>query len=247
MLPDYDTCRKHITAFKQRVKVPRPGTVTFQKFWKYKTGLETAGHSVLDEENIKDTASMLRSFLIYFGMGITGVAEVGKIEHILRNIRPYYDEIRRIPLGSGKIHQCRSQLECIYERLGGIANNADYTGSESSITGKSKTLLAIWGQTPGFDSLTRERFSRWTHPPAPLKLHHLRAGEIWYEPTQFCDMIEDLDKWVLRWPESNNGRVFADSFSDLCPGLPMGRIIDMIYNWKLSDPRVDQQVGSRGS
>ena len=188
---------------------------------------------------------MLRKLLIFWGMKRTRIAKVKKIEDILRTVQPYYEEIRNISLGSGQIHKYRSQLQDIYEKLGGITNNAiDYSGNVSYIVGKSKTLVAIWGQVPGFDSLTTKNFVVWTHPPEPYKLPHLRSREIRYSPSQFCDMVEELDKWVLRWPESNNGRVFANSFSDLCPGLPVGRIIDMIYNFELPDPRVDAAVGN---
>ena len=238
MLPSYSICRKHIKEYSKLPPVPK-GKVGFRVFWNYKQELENKGDNILDEDNLQDTASNLRKFLIFWKMSRTGVAEVNKIMQILRNIKPYYDQVRDVKLGKGKIRGYGEQLEAIYEKLGGITDNVNYTGSESSIVGKSKTLLAIWGQTPGFDRLTRKRFSKWTHSPAPLDLPHLRASEIWYKPIQFCDMIEELDFWVLRWPESNNGRVFADSFSDLCPGLPVGRIIDMIYNWKFPDPRVD--------
>ena len=240
MLPDYNTCRKHINAFLGRVKKkpPPPDTVTFQAFWKYKTHLESTGHSILDEDNLQNTASKLRDFLIYFKMGMTGVAKAPRIEDLLRSIKPHYDKIRHVELGSGGVSHYRDQLETIYKKLGGITNNVDYTGSESAIVGKSKTLMAIWGQTPGFDSLTRKRFVKWTHPPEPRTLPHLRSGGIWYEPSQYCDMLVALDDWVYRWSESNNGRIFSKSFSDLCPGLPVGRIIDMIYNWDLPDSRV---------
>jgi hypothetical protein len=202
--------------------------------------LENEGHSILDKDKLQETASKLRDFLIFWGMGITGVAESHQIENLLRRVRPYYGGIRDIKLGDGKILQHRDHIEAIYSGLDGITNRVDYpNGSKSSITGKSKTLLAIWGQTPGFDSLTRKRFLKWTHLPEPRYLNHLCRGERWYEPSEFYDMITQLDDWVSKWPESNNGRIFADSFSDLCPGLPVGRIIDMIYNWKFPDPRVD--------
>ena len=239
MLPNYSTCRKHIEAYiKYHYGVPK-GKVGFRDFWKYKQELEKQGGNILDEDNLQETASKLRKFLIFWKMSRTGVAKVDEIKQILRKIKPYYNEIRDAKLGNGKIRDYREQLKAIYEKLGGITDNVNYTGSESSIVGKSKALLATWGQTPGFDSLNRERFLKWTHTPEPLKHPHLRSREIWYEPTQFCDMIMELDDWVLRWSESNDGRIFADSFSDLCPGLPVGRIIDMIYNWKLPDPRVD--------
>lgn len=242
MLPDYNTCRKHIKAYiKYQYAVP-VGKVGFRDFWKYKTDLENRGCSILDEDNLAQTASNLRDFLISYGMGGFGgrcVATIRQMEEILGEV-PHYDEIRNVKLGSGRISDYRDQLQALYKKLDGVTNrNKHLDGSKSSITGKSKTLLAIWGQTPGFDSLNRTRFRRWTHLPEPRKLFYLRRKDVWYEPSEFYSILAELDDWVLRWPESNNGRIFADSFCDLCPGLPVGRIIDMIYNWKLADPRVD--------
>jgi len=242
VLPNYHTCIDRIKAYTQTADYKRkvrkiehsllPPKVGFLDFWKYKQDIENKGHSILEEDNLQKTASQLREFLILWKMGRRGIAEAYQIEELLRNIRPFYDEIRSVKLGNGEMCHYRKQLEAIYKGLDGITNRKDYPdGSKSYITGKSKTLLAIWGQTPGFDSLTRKRFVKWTHPPEPRTLPHLRSGGIWYEPSQYCDMLVALDDWVYRWSESNNGRIFADSFSNLCPGLPVGRIIDEIYNW----------------
>jgi len=172
-------------------------------------------------------------------MGRTGVADSHQIEGLLRQARPYYNKIREVELGSGMMGSCRNTLQALYDGLGGVTDNVNYFGGVSSIVGKSKTLLAIWGQVPGFDKLTRKRLVVWTHLPEPRKLPHLRASEIWYTSHQFCDMAEELDKWVVRWPKNNGGRVFANSFIDLCAGSPVGHMIDMIYNWELPDPRID--------
>jgi hypothetical protein len=245
MLPDYDTCVARINSYIHKNYTSKgwgcnlpggapdskpAGNAGFRDFWTYKTGVESKGVSILNDNNLPATASKLRQFLIAWKMGITGVAVDSQLQHILKNIRPYYDRIRSITLGSGVIHQFRSELEIIYQGLGGVTNNIDYTGSESSIVGKSKTLVAVWGQTPGFDSKNRKNFVKWTRPPTPLVLRHLRASEIWYEPTQFCDMILELDEWVSKWPASNSGMIFSQSFNQLCPNTPVGRLIDMIYN-----------------
>jgi len=229
MLPNYSICRKHIVGYNKRPPAPK-GRVGFRIFWAYKQKLENRGGSILAEGNLQETASNLRDFLIFWSMSITGIAKVHQIEQILRKIRPYYNVIRNVELGSGRIGNYRAQLEAMYDKLDGITNNVDYTAA-SAIAGKSKTLLAIWGQTPGFDSLTRKNFLTWTHPPEPLRLPHLRSREIWYGPSQFCDMIVELDNWVSKWPANNGGKIFANSFTNLCSGLPVGRIIDMIYNW----------------
>jgi len=239
MLPGYDTCVTRINSYissnytSKGLTYGLPGRkVGFHYFWSYKTSVESSGGSILSDNNLSQTALNLRKFLITWKMGITGVAGVNGIEHILMNIRPYYEKIRSITLGSGKIHRFRNELACVYEGLGGITNNVDYTGNVSAIVGKSKTLVAIWGQIPAFDSINRKNFVKWTHPPAPLMLPHLRIREIWYKSNEFCDMIFELDNWISKWPANNSGRIFSQSFSNLCPNTPVGRIIDMIYNQK---------------
>ncbi len=247
MLPDYETCRNHVNAYIKKHANRKLNAVTFKQFRKYKTDLESAGQSILDENNIRGTASLLRDFLITCRMRLTGVAETEKIEQILRDIQPYYKMISNVSLGEGLIQSYRCELEAVYKRLGGITNNANHHDNESSIVGKSEALMAVWGQVPGFDSLIRTRFEKWTHSPAPEKLPFLSIEEIWYSPSQFSAMIEELDNWVLAWPRNNDGKSFVSSFSDSCPGIPVGRLIDIIYHWKLPDPWVDYRLQSQGS
>jgi hypothetical protein len=247
MLPDFETCRKHILAYKKRAKAPRAKTISFSKFWGYKTGLENAGQNILDEKNLENTASDLRKLLTYLKMRNSDIAGVSQIKHILRNIQPFYSDVCSVSLGSGKIHLFRSQLESIYERLDEIITDGDNKDSRFSIVSKSAILMTIWGQVPRFDNLNRKRFVRWTHWPAPEKLPYLNTKEIWYQPDAFCEIIEELDNWVLAWPEHNYGKSFQNSFFDICPGVPTGRQIDIIYHWKLPDTWVDYRLQSRGS
>jgi len=88
MLPDYNTCRKHIEEFLGRVKGKNlsPGKFTFQKFWSYKNSIEAHGHNVLDEESISTTAKNLREYLIVFGMSQTGIAPADEIVNILYRV-----------------------------------------------------------------------------------------------------------------------------------------------------------------
>ena len=111
----------------------------------------------------------------------------------------------------------------------------DYAGKDSSVTGKSKAIMAIWGQNPGFDSRTRWWFERWTHLPDPAKLPHLKIHERYYTASQYADMLIALNGWILKWPNNNNSKYFSSSFKDLCPGIPAGRLIDMIYNQEIPD------------
>jgi hypothetical protein len=250
MLPDYNTCIDRIKAYNQtgvykkqiREISTHPPQLKFgfKDFWKYKTVVENEGCSILDAKYISDTALKLHDFLDSWGMRRSGIAEPKDIEQILNKIRPYYDHIQSVMLGSGQMCHNEKWIEAVYDSLDGITNLSQYPdGGKSSVTGKSKTLLALWGQTPGFDSLITTNFLKWSHSPAPLKLRQLRRGEEWYKPNEFFAMIVDLDEWVLSWSKHNNNRSFSDSFSNLCSGLPVGRIIDQVYNWEYEyDPLI---------
>jgi len=74
------------------------------------------------------------------------------------------------------INAYKNTLESIYKRLDGKTD----TGSKSSTVSKNTILMAIWGQVPGFDSITRRRFEKWTHSPAPEKLPHLNTRGMWH-------------------------------------------------------------------
>ncbi len=246
MLPNYEICRRHILAFKRRAKTHGADTITFPLFWNYKTGLEQAGQSMLDEKNIDVTVSRLCSLLSYLEVKNRIWTEAGWIKQVLRNIRPYYSDISQVALGSGKTHLFRDPIESVYERMA-KKNPGDDTGRDFSIVTKSAILMAIWGQVPRFDSLNRQRFEKWIHWPSPEKLPFLTIRDIWYRPDEFREMVVALDKWLVAWPAINNGRSFESCFIDLCPGIPPGRQIDIIYHWKLHKTGMDYRLQTGGS
>jgi hypothetical protein len=192
MLPDLNTCRDRIGAYNQALgygrqlravgKLPEL-QVGFVGFWNYKEGVEDGGNSILDDAHLPTTAAKLRLFLIDWGMRRTGIAGDQAIEGLLRNIRPHYHGLRDIVLGSGQIQNHRRDLEDLYKGLDGITNLSIARGErhhgESSITGKSKAIIAIWGQTPAFDRLTRKNLCQreWTHLPDSGQLPHLEHRE----------------------------------------------------------------------
>jgi hypothetical protein len=235
MLPDYETCVTRIAAYNHTAALRPPLMMGFGNFWAYKAGVEGAGASILDEDHLPQTAANLEQFLIDWGMARTGIANPAAIQVLLRNVRPQYNRIRGVALGHGQIRPHGADLESLYQGLDGITNTTIGPGGlhlgESSITGKSKALIAIWGQTPGFDKLTRDNLLDWVHLPAPLTLHHLQHGLVWYTPAQFVDIIADLDEWVCRWPQHNHNMPFVQTLAPLTGGMPAGRIIDQIYNW----------------
>ena len=245
-MPNYSVCVGRIGAYNQIAVykdamramhlpgAPRRLRVPFRAFWAYKMGVEAQGGSILDDNHLPDTARDLRSFLYGWGMGATRkpIANVRDIQQYLLNVRPNYDAVRNIVLGMGQIQRHRADLEALYAGLDGITNVGDARGA--SITGRSKALLAIWGQTPGFDKYTRLSFVTWTHPthpPTPLNLPHLERYKKWYSPGQFYEVIAKLDEWVGMWL-TDNYTVFGRGFDALDKSLPVGRIVDEIYNWE---------------
>jgi hypothetical protein len=247
MLPNYEICRRHILAYKQRAKTPGADTITFPMFWNYKTSLEKAGQSILDEKNIDNTVSMLCSLLNYLEVKNPGLTEACRIKQVLKNIRPYYSDIRQASLGSGKIYLYRDQIESVYERMAKKAGKGDNTAHDFSVVFKSAILMAIWGQVPRLDILNRKRFEKWIHWPAPEKLPCLTIRDIWYRPDQFREMVVALDKWVMAWTANNDSKSFESCFFDLCPGIPPGRQIDIVYHWKLPEAGMDYRLQTGGS
>jgi hypothetical protein len=246
MLPSYEICRKHILAFQRRA-VYKPDAITFPKFWNYKISLENAGGNILDERVIDDTASKLRGLLLCLEIRNSGLLEIDRLKRILRNIQPYYPAIRPLVLGQGEISAHRVQLESVYERLDTGINGSDAKDTRLSVVAKSALLMAVWGQSPRFDRLNRIRFVKWPHSPAPEKLPALSAERVWYRPDEFCAMLEELDKWALAWPATNYSKSFQTCFFDLCPNIPPGRQIDIVYHWKLPETWVDYRLQTQGS
>ncbi len=184
---------------------------------------------------------MIHNYLIYYGTTMTGVADAQQIEDILSGIKPLYDETKNVRLGSGEIQTHRNTLSLIYDGLSGVTNIVDHPDSLlSSITGKTKVLMAIWGETPGFHSITGKRLRTWRHCADAELLVHLKRGKAYYDSSQFCDIIEQLHNCVSIWPQRNQDKVFSNSFIDLCGDIPQGRVIDIIYNWKLGDNRIPE-------
>ena len=234
ILPNIKTCQQKIKEWKQNNP---SGSPFFGPFWNWKSSVEITGASILDEGRIGEAACRLRKFLMSWDMNRTGVASVPDMREILMGIRPSYNRIRRLELGKGLIPKYTNDIVEIYRGLGGVTNNSNRRlaeKSDSSLTGKSKALLAIWGQTPGFDSIVKSRFLDWRHDPLPGQLPHLtRRSDYRYSPNQYSDIVSELDRWVAVWPQYNGGK----NLNSLIPQHPLGYIIDRIYFWGPRKPQ----------
>lgn len=224
MLPPLSIFQQRIKYFKGRFPCS-----TFDEFWEYKQAVEKEGHSILDDDNLGKTARRLEETLLWnpeWGLAQTGIPKHPVIKEILRKVAPDYAQIRHIRLGEGNIGDVRRNVAAVYEKLRGITNarrNDNPVDSKFLIVGKAKVLMFMWGQTPGFDSTVRENFNKSEYEPKPYHLpHRLRRR---HSSDEFCDIIEELDRWVQKWPASNSEM----PFQSLCAEWPVGRIIDVTY------------------
>jgi len=237
MLPPFEICRDHLERYKQKLEeIPRWRYYENEwgNFQEYKQGLETGGHSILDDQHVAETAEHLKKFLDAFGACRPGeVVEKEKLELKLRKIGHHYENIQCITLGEGRIYTVRESLRAAYAALYGVSTLDSDGDAKSLVVPKSKALMAIWGQTPGFDKRVRYSFYDWRHHAGQQPLIHVRkwGPHAWrYSSEEFADMVEQLDQWVLKWPGINGGK----AFSSLDPKRPVGRIIDIIY-WSHKD------------
>ena len=204
----------------------------FNVFCRYKERVETTGASILDQDNLNETTVHIDGMLRdpAWVMNETGIPSYLLVRSTLEGIANSYNKIRHIKLGDGKIASIRSDLSLTYRSLRGIANtnqsnNDGDTLGRYFIVGKTKVLMFIWGQTPAFDSRLKAHLKARTYKPAPSSLPHLSPEQRRYTPDQFCDILEELDRWVQAWPDSNGGK----PLQSLYPPWPTGRIIDVTY------------------
>ena len=227
MLPSLTVCKKGLRSFHQK----HP-TSTFDVFWKYRTQVEKTS-SILDDAHLQQTVELLYSNPINNGnwrLTRTGVPTRSGVKQILLRIRHDYDSVRGVHLGSGRIKRFRKHVANLYAGLSGTSHTY-YTQpnefGEFYIVGTSKVLMFLWGQTPSFDSIVIDNFSLWMHSPKPYQLPHLWTGTNKYTPEQYCDILEELDSWVVKW--NQRYKKFGQRFQTLVPGIPAGRVIDIIY------------------
>lgn len=231
MLPCFQECEKRIQNHSYS---------SFDRFWRYKIKVESNGASILDDSQLHKTVMQLIENLLLrdeWQLWWTGIASLERIEEILKNIRDDYNTIKNIKLGDGQIAN-RAMSDALSRIYAGFYLNTvgvgcgitHYSNRKDSpdkdgkfyVLGRSKLLMFIWGQTPGFDYWIKKG----------LKQDGLFSTCPWildnkWKPAQFCDTIKELDKWVITW-EEQEAKGFQKSLSK---DRPIGRIIDMIY-WR---------------
>ena len=234
MLPPSHIFQQKINSFNTKYPHSR-----FNVFCRYKQRVETTGASILNQDNLDETTVHIDGMLRDpdWGLERTGIPSYLVVRSILEGVAGTYNKIRHIKLGDGKMANISQHLAAAYCGLRQIANTKqrNYDPDQSGayyLVAKSKVLMFIWGQTPGFDSRVRSHLVASSYPPAPFQLPHVPQRQLLsegenrrYTPDQFCSILEELDKWVQKWPANNGGQ----SLHSLYPAWPAGRIIDVTY------------------
>ncbi|MBL7061903.1 MAG: hypothetical protein ISS54_04125 [Dehalococcoidia bacterium] len=239
MLPPSHIFQQKINSFNTKYPHSR-----FNVFCRYKQRVETTGASILNQDNLDETTVHIDGMLRDpdWGLDQTGIPRYLKVRSILEGVAGSYDKIRHIKLGDGRMASIREELALAYRLLEQIANNKQSNNDPDQsgayyVVAKSKVLMFIWGQTPGFDTQVRSHLVDRSYPPAPFQLPHVPQRQLLsggenrrYTPDEFCNILEELDEWVQKWPANNGGQ----SLDSLYPAWPTGRIIDVTYY--LRDP-----------
>lgn len=231
MLPSLEECQRRIKTFDSNY----PGS-TFDEFWQYKLEVEKSG-SILDSTHLDETAKLLDTKLLRhpkWGLWWTHIPPIEEIKRILNGIYDEYQIIKSVELGDNSlvVDKNFSKALCsIYDKLCGITHTRwgdlpDNTRA-SYLVGKSKVLMFIWGQTPGFDSKVV-----WNLTIGNSKVEHDRlpicVGVTKYTAQEFHETLQILDGWVQMWNRKYKNRRPLQRLSSNRP-RPVGRIIDIIY------------------
>lgn len=220
MLPSLEECQNTIQLYKQKSREDRKGKQydnAWNVFQKYKGCVESEHRSMFDDQHVNDTSKKLTGFLNAFGACRPGRVDPTRLEQNLQRIRPGYERIQAVVLGQGKIDSICESLRNVYDGLSGISTlDVVVENHTSLIVPKSKALMALWGQTPSFDVRVRSRLQG----DLPSIGEHTRR----YSSEEFCDILRELDQWVNRFEQN-----YGIQFSSLYPGVPNGRIVDIIY------------------
>lgn len=133
----------------------------FGEFWKWKLRVENEGHHILDDKNIEKAYDRLSKTLkIWQWHRPYSFSMLAKrLKESLKRIGNAYNEIREYSLLEfDKIP--REPLEFIWHELGWVKtfekNNRGYYLAMAT----TKPFMFLWGQTPAFDSVVRQRMPR---------------------------------------------------------------------------------------
>lgn len=129
---------------------------TFTNFWFYKLKIENETNHILDKEHIERTISKLGNILKKWDWNRPYSFEdcFNKLSKSLTRISESYNRIRQFSLKDfDKIQE--KELRNIWKELGSTKETQDNNLGQL-IMPITKPLMILWGQTPTFDSVTRD-------------------------------------------------------------------------------------------
>jgi len=222
-LIDTEEFKKRYKEFEKLDFKSRPHT--FSGFWRYKITLEKQEGHLLDDNNVNETLSKL-----------------GPILRIWQWHRPYEFEccfepfkqaIKKVSNAYGKIRKFSltefdqipiNELEKIWLELGSIKPQGEYSQGEL-VMAITKPLMFLWGQTPAFDLVVREKM--------PL-FGVMGFRNIRWEFNTWINVMRKLQKYLDDNPEvlecfkkTSMEKYGADG------KVPYGQFFDLYY-WTIS-------------
>jgi hypothetical protein len=136
---------------------------TFHGFWSYKLKVEKQSGHLLDREHLNGTLTKLAPILkIWRWHRPYGFDECFEpLRKSLKGISENYDNIRKFSLIEfDKVPT--KELEKIWNELSLCKPQTNYAYTGELVMAITKPLMFIWGQTPAFDTVVREKMPLFT-------------------------------------------------------------------------------------
>lgn len=218
-LIDTDQFEKRYIEFEKLDFKSRPHT--FHGFWRRKLAIEKQEAHLLDADNIDETLSKLGPVLKIWQWHRPYEFEYcfERFRKAINNIPGSYMRIRRFSLV--EFDQIPlEELEKIWNELGSVKPQGEYDQGELVMT-ITKPLMFLWGQTPAFDSVVREK----------MPLFDVQGfRNVRWEFSTWINAMRKLQKYL-----NNNARVL-DLFNRTSvekygtdTNVPYGQFFDLYY------------------
>lgn len=222
-LIDTEEFQKRYKEFEKLDFQSRPHT--FHGFWRYKLTIEKQEAHLLDDSNVNETLSKLGPILRIWQWHRPYEFEYcfEPFKQTIRKVSSAYDKISKFSLT--EFDQIPiEELEKIWNELGSIKPQGEYSRGELVMT-ITKPLMFLWGQTPAFDSVVREKM--------PL-LGVTGFRNIRWEFNTWINAMRKLQKYLDNNPE------VLDCFKKTSmekygtdTKVPYGQFFDLYY-WTIS-------------
>ncbi len=220
---DIEEFEKRYKEFEKLDFKSRPHT--FHGFWRYKLTIEKQEAHLLDSNNLNETLSKLGPIL-----RIWQWQRPYEFEYCFE---PFKQAIRKVSSAYGKISKFSltefdqipiEELEKIWNELGSIKPQGEYSQGELVMI-ITKPLMFLWGQTPAFDSVVREKMPLFGVPG---------FRNIRWESNTWINAMRKLQKYLDNNPEVLNcfKKTSMEKYGTDTK-VPYGQFFDLYY-WTIS-------------